>query len=382
MSENSTIFTYNTDIIKDELVDRINFINKNTFKVEINALFNDIISFVYIDDFNDNVTIGQINHEELIINYFKKIFEVTKKQINKLYYLDLFKNTDFYNDLNNFKDEESKNLLNKIQNRILRSIDSFNGLTLTQENLPNSQLVIDNSGNYVQIPITEFEKMNISERDELYKNDRNTYNKLFDDMIQNRINYNAANITVNNNGSISSITRTDAIKTNQNTPITSPEKNDFTYEDMIHIHSPAEPPNKKRKLGGKTIRKNKLNKRKTKKKFLFNPNNPKKSFDVYIDKNPNDTISIKYTTLQDVKNTIQKLENLYKQNKYPHKRIWQVGMILKVRLGAMKKHKKKLYPNAKNVTKRYNLSKKYFKFLKKRTHENNNKTRKKMTFNY
>ena len=382
MSENSTIFTYNTDIIKDELIDRIKFINKNTIKGEIDSLFNDIISFIYVDDFNDNVTIGQINHEELLINYFKKIFEITNKKINKLYYLDLFKNTDFYNDLNKFKDEEGIILLNKIENRILESIDSFNGLTLTQENLPNSQLVIDNDGNYVQIPITDFEKMNISERDELYKNDRNTYNKLFDDMIQNKINYNAANISVNNNGSISSITRTDAIKTNQNTPISSPERNDFTYEDIINIHYPDEPANKKRKLGGNTSRKNKLNKRKTKKQFLFNPNNPKKSFDVYIDKNPNDTISIKYTTIEDVKNTIQKLEKLYKQNKYPHKRIWQVGMILKVRLEAMKKHKKKLYPNAKNVTKRYNLSKKYFKFLKKRTHENNNKTRKKMTFNY
>ena len=246
MSENSTIFTYNTDIIKDELIDRIKFINKNTIKGEIDSLFNDIISFIYVDDFNDNVTIGQINHEELLINYFKKIFEITNKKINKLYYLDLFKNTDFYNDLNKFKDEEGIILLNKIENRILESIDSFNGLTLTQENLPNSQLVIDNDGNYVQIPITDFEKMNISERDELYKNDRNTYNKLFDDMIQNKINYNAANISVNNNGSISSITRTDAIKTNQNTPITSPEKNDFTYEDIIRIHYPAEPPNKKR----------------------------------------------------------------------------------------------------------------------------------------
>jgi len=105
----------------------------------------------------------------------------------------------------------------------------------------------------------------------------------------------------------------------------------------------------------------------TKKKFLFDPNNPTKSFDVYIDKNPSDTIPIKYTTVQDVKNTINKLETLYKSKKYPHKRIWQVGMILKVRLGAMKKHKKKLYPKAKNVNKRFNLANKYFKFLGKRT---------------
>jgi len=46
-------------------------------------------------------------------------------------------------------------------------------------------------------------------------------------------------------------------------------------------------------------------------KFLYNPNNPKKSFDVYIDKNPKDTIHIKYTTLEDVKTTNANLEKLY-----------------------------------------------------------------------
>jgi hypothetical protein len=48
----------------------------------------------------------------------------------------------------------------------------------------------------------------------------------------------------------------------------------------------------------------------TKKQFLYNPDDPKKSFDVYIDKNPEDTIKIKYTTLNDVKNTINKYLNL------------------------------------------------------------------------
>ena len=101
----------------------------------------------------------------------------------------------------------------------------------------------------------------------------------------------------------------------------------------------------------------KIPKNKTKKRFLYNPNNPKKSFDVYIDKNPNDTIHIKYKTTNDVKNTINKLEKLYKGKKYSHKRIWQVGMIMKVRLEVLK-HKK---PNE------YKLSKKYFEFLGKRT---------------
>ena len=119
-----------------------------------------------------------------------------------------------------------------------------------------------------------------------------------------------------------------------------------------------------------------------KKEFLYNPNNPKTSFDVYIDKNPNDTIPIKYTTVDDVKATINKLEKLYKAGRYPHKRIWQVGMIMKVRLEAMNKYKNTRYKNAKDVYKRYNLSKKYFKFLSERSKKTTVEERKKMTFKY
>ena len=107
----------------------------------------------------------------------------------------------------------------------------------------------------------------------------------------------------------------------------------------------------------KRINKKKSNNSKTKKKFLYNANNPKKSFDVYIDKNPKDTIHIKYTTTQDVKNTIDKLEKLYKDKKYTHKRIWQVGMIMKVRLEVLKSKKPE----------QYSISKKYFEFLGKRS---------------
>ena len=106
----------------------------------------------------------------------------------------------------------------------------------------------------------------------------------------------------------------------------------------------------------KRIHKQITNNSKTK-KFLYNPNNPKKSFDVYIDKNPKDTIHIKYTTIEDVKNTIDKLEKLYKHKKYTHKRIWQVGMIMKVRLEVLKNTKPK----------QYNIATKYFKFLGNRT---------------
>jgi hypothetical protein len=92
-------------------------------------------------------------------------------------------------------------------------------------------------------------------------------------------------------------------------------------------------------------------------KFLFNPKNPDKSFDVYIDKNPKDTIPIKYTTLDDVKKTIHTLEKLYKSKQYPHKRIWQVGMILYVRLKVLRKIKPM----------QYELALKYFNFLKHRS---------------
>ena len=117
-------------------------------------------------------------------------------------------------------------------------------------------------------------------------------------------------------------------------------------------------------------KRSKNNKKQTKKQFLFNPTNPKKSFDVYIDKNPKDTIKIKYTTVEDVKNTIEKLEKLYKSKKYTHKRIWQVGMIMKVRLQVLKNIKPKQYA----------LANKYFIFLGKRTKLEEEKERYKLSF--
>jgi uncharacterized protein (DUF2237 family) len=98
-------------------------------------------------------------------------------------------------------------------------------------------------------------------------------------------------------------------------------------------------------------------KKSTRKQFLFNPKNPKLSFDVYIDKNPYDTIPIHYKTIDDVKNTINTLEKLYKAHKYTHKRIWAVGMIMKVRLEVLKLKK----PDE------YKLAKRYFEFLSERT---------------
>jgi hypothetical protein len=132
-------------------------------------------------------------------------------------------------------------------------------------------------------------------------------------------------------------------------------------------------------LGGKRREKKTRRKRRTVKKpqFLYHPDNPDKSFDVYIDKNPKDTIPIKFTTVDDVKHTITKLERLYKSGKYPHKRIWQVGMIMKVRLDAIKKHN----PHVKGINGRVALAEKYFKFLGKRT-KTEKSERKKMVFKF
>ena len=139
----------------------------------------------------------------------------------------------------------------------------------------------------------------------------------------------------------------------------------------------------KRKKTIKKSQKKKTHKKRTRKdtrRFLYNPNDPKKSFDVYIDKNPSDTIPIKYTTIDDVKDTIKHLEKLYKKGKYPHKRIWQVGMIMKVRLGAMMKHQKTLYPKAKNLKRRFQIANRYFQFLGKRSKIKSEKERKEMVF--
>jgi hypothetical protein len=91
--------------------------------------------------------------------------------------------------------------------------------------------------------------------------------------------------------------------------------------------------------------------------FFFHPNNPSKSFDVYINKDPSNTIPIRYKTVEDVTHTIETLEHLYKTKQYPHKRIWQVGMIMKVRLGVLRQKKPKEYA----------LANRYFRFLGNRT---------------
>ena len=94
------------------------------------------------------------------------------------------------------------------------------------------------------------------------------------------------------------------------------------------------------------------------------------NYDLYSDANPKDTIRIKYATLDDVKDTIKKLEKLYKSGKYPHNRISQVVNVMTQRLRVIDKDN------------RFKLSNKYFDFLKARTREKSEDKRKKMIFNF
>tara|TARA_B110000495_G_C22835932_1_gene487591 strand:- start:207 stop:536 length:330 start_codon:yes stop_codon:yes gene_type:complete len=94
-----------------------------------------------------------------------------------------------------------------------------------------------------------------------------------------------------------------------------------------------------------------------------------KKYDLYSDANPKDTIRIKYKTLEDVKNTINKLEKLYKSNKYKHMRISQVTNVMTQRLRVINDN-----------SRRYRLSLKYFNFLKQRTKIKTEIERKKLKF--
>ena len=85
-----------------------------------------------------------------------------------------------------------------------------------------------------------------------------------------------------------------------------------------------------------------------------------KNYDLYSDANPKDTIRIKYKTIQDVKDTINKIEKLYKSDKITHSRAVQIINVMTQRLRVI------------NTTDpRTNLSKKYFEFLKTRTKQKN-----------
>lgn len=390
----------------EELLDEIdiNYMIGYT-KEEINDLFNSIFNNIYIDREKDSKDIKSLN---LLLEGIENLgnfidsFEMNDSN-NIISTLYKYLNID-YNDV--LTEEEKVIVENKILENLLANLNYKQKKTRT---------MIDYDGKVVNVPVTDFELLTSNEKDVLKIQDPKKYKLLFEEYMNNIIRYNVAYFDANRVEPVSNLT----------TPINSPEGARLRDDDILMINNPAsmndeftplvnttkrqssilnnrddissvgsksavETQNKRNRLETDifsslvkdTKRQKKGGKKnKTKKKqFLFNPNDPKKSFDVYIDKDPSDTIPIKYTTVKDVEETIKKLENLYKKGKYSHKRIWQVAMILKVRLQAMKKHKKKLYPKAKNVGKRLNLSRKYYNFLKKRTKEKDNKTRKSMKF--
>ena len=57
---------------------------------------------------------------------------------------------------------------------------------------------------------------------------------------------------------------------------------------------------------------------------------------LYTDENPKDTVSIKFSTMDDVKKTIRKLERIFKNGEREHKRISQIAQVLEQRLRFMK----------------------------------------------
>ena len=101
------------------------------------------------------------------------------------------------------------------------------------------------------------------------------------------------------------------------------------------------------------------------------------NYDIYSNPKPKDTVRIKYTTVNDVKFTINKLESLYKRKLRPHARISKIANVLEQRLRVLKQSKSKTLKNKgsniandkapNDLAKRHKLAKRYFEFLKKRT---------------
>ena len=105
----------------------------------------------------------------------------------------------------------------------------------------------------------------------------------------------------------------------------------------------------------------------TKKKTYF------KNYDLYSDANPKDTIRTPYATMTELKSSIRKLEKIYKTGEKPHSRIVQNANVIKQRLRV-------IYDNTGKGKSRYDLSKRYFDFLKQRTKIKTEDERKKFKF--
>jgi hypothetical protein len=95
---------------------------------------------------------------------------------------------------------------------------------------------------------------------------------------------------------------------------------------------------------------------------------------LYSDANPKDTIRIKYGTKSEVKQTINKLESIYKKGTKPHNRISQIANVMTQRTKVIKDKNPSIDKG------RHKLSKDYYEFLKKRTKIKGDKDRKKLTF--
>ena len=99
-----------------------------------------------------------------------------------------------------------------------------------------------------------------------------------------------------------------------------------------------------------------------------------KNYDLFSDKNPRDSIRIKYDNLKNLNITIRKLERLYKRGLYKHVRISQVANVMKQRIRVINENKHKG-----DIKERLKRISEYFDFLKERT-KKDEKARKKMIF--
>jgi hypothetical protein len=98
----------------------------------------------------------------------------------------------------------------------------------------------------------------------------------------------------------------------------------------------------------------------------------KSGYDIYSDKNPEDTVRMKYKTIEDIKETIKKTEKMYKEGKITHKRNIQIYNVMVQRLRVIKKNfgrNEKL-----NIDNRLALAERHFEKIKKRTNKNASKT--------
>ena len=91
----------------------------------------------------------------------------------------------------------------------------------------------------------------------------------------------------------------------------------------------------------------------------------KSGYDLYSDKNPKDTVRIKYKTVEDIKETIKHTEKLYKEGKITNQRNFQIYNVMTQRLRVIKE---KFGTNKKlNIDARYELAQKHLENIKKRT---------------